>query len=68
MPAKKNRPVTTQGVNGKGVPETAEAPKNKVLPFSANAKLPSLVGSMRDTVLWYGDLISPIDVEWGASK
>ncbi len=27
-----------------------------------------LVGSMRGTVLWYGDLISPIDVKWDADK
>lgn len=29
---------------------------------------PGLVGSMRGTVLWYGDLISPIDVKWDADE
>ncbi len=27
-----------------------------------------LVGSMRGSVLWEGDIISPIDVEWEAMK
>jgi prevent-host-death family protein len=28
----------------------------------------SLFGSMKGTVLWMGDIISPIDVEWDAMK
>jgi len=28
----------------------------------------NFVGSMRGSVLWEGDLISPIDVEWEAMK
>ena len=28
----------------------------------------SFVGSMRGSVLWMGDIISPIDVEWEAMK
>ncbi|MDQ6736228.1 MAG: type II toxin-antitoxin system Phd/YefM family antitoxin [Gemmatimonadota bacterium] len=27
-----------------------------------------MVGSMRGSVLWYGDLISPIDVKWDAGS
>ncbi len=41
-------------------------PVAKLVPFEE--KRPGLVGSMRGTVLWYGDLISPIDVEWDADK
>ena len=28
----------------------------------------SLFGSMKGSVLWMGDIISPIDVEWDAMK
>jgi prevent-host-death family protein len=28
----------------------------------------AFVGSMKGTVLWMGDVISPIDVEWEANK
>jgi prevent-host-death family protein len=28
----------------------------------------SIVGSMKGSVLWEGDIISPIDVEWEAMK
>lgn len=41
-------------------------PVAKLVPFEEQR--PGLVGSMRGTVLWYGDLISPIDVEWDADK
>ncbi len=41
-------------------------PVARLVPF--DEKRPGLVGSMRGTVLWYGDLISPIDVEWDADK
>lgn len=41
-------------------------PVAKLVPFEEER--PGLVGSMRGTVLWYGDLISPIDVEWDADK
>ncbi len=41
-------------------------PVAKLVPFEE--EFPSAVGYMRGTVLWYGDLISPIDVEWDANK
>lgn len=41
-------------------------PVAKLVPFED--QFPSAVGYMRGTVLSYGDLISPIDVEWDASK
>lgn len=41
-------------------------PVAKLVPFEEQR--PGLVGSMRGTVLWYGDLISPVDVEWDADK
>jgi len=28
----------------------------------------NIVGSMKGSVLWIGDIISPIDVEWDAMK
>jgi len=28
----------------------------------------NIVGSMKGSVLWMGDMISPIDVEWDAMK
>lgn len=31
-------------------------------------KQQSIVGSMKGSVLWEGDIISPIDVEWDAMK
>ncbi len=42
------------------------APVAKLVPVEE--KRPNAVGSMKGTVLWYGDLISPIDVEWDANK
>ncbi len=33
-----------------------------------NAERPGIVGSMKGSVLWEGDIISPIDVEWDAMK
>jgi prevent-host-death family protein len=41
-------------------------PVARLVPF--DEKRPGLVGSMRGTVLWQGDLISPMDVEWDADK
>ena len=41
-------------------------PVARLVPFEE--KRPSFVGSMRGTVLWYGDLISPIDVKWDADE
>jgi prevent-host-death family protein len=41
-------------------------PVAKLVPFKEER--PSLVGSMRGTVLWYGDLVSPIDVKWDADE
>lgn len=32
------------------------------------AKRLGIVGSMKGSVLWEGDIISPIDVEWDAMK
>ena len=41
-------------------------------PVARLAPMPSaegdLVGSMRGSVLWEGDIISPLDVEWEAMK
>jgi prevent-host-death family protein len=37
-------------------------PVARLVPFEQER--PGLVGSMRGTVLWYGDLVSPIDVKW----
>ncbi len=41
-------------------------PVAKLVPFEE--KRVGLVGSMRGTVLSYGDLISPIDVKWDADE
>jgi len=40
-------------------------PVAQVVPMPAKE---NLVGSMRGSVLWEGDIISPIDVEWEAMK
>lgn len=40
-------------------------PLVKVIPIPSQA---DFVGSMRGSVLWEGDIISPIDVEWEAMK
>jgi prevent-host-death family protein len=40
-------------------------PLAQVIPMPANR---DFVGSMRGSVLWEGDIISPIDVEWEAMK
>lgn len=37
----------------------------QVIPIASKG---DLVGSMRGNVLWEGDIISPIDVEWEAMK
>jgi hypothetical protein len=54
MSAKKPKSVAKPAIKNNGTPGTTAQT--------------SMVGSMRDTVLWYGDLISPIDVEWDADK
>ena len=41
-------------------------PVARVLPMPV--KQQSIVGSMKGSVLWEGDIISPIDVEWDAMK
>ncbi|MEO7041156.1 MAG: type II toxin-antitoxin system Phd/YefM family antitoxin [Gemmatimonadaceae bacterium] len=41
-------------------------PVAKLVPFEE--KRVGLVGSMRGTVLSYGDLISPVDVQWDADE
>lgn len=41
-------------------------PVARLVPF--DEERPGLVGSMRGTVLWYGDLISPMDVKWDADE
>jgi prevent-host-death family protein len=41
-------------------------PVARLVPFEESR--PGLVGSMRGSVLWYGDLVSPIDVKWDADK
>ncbi len=40
-------------------------PVAEVIPIRSQG---DLVGSMRGSVLWEGDIISPIDVEWEAMK
>ncbi len=40
-------------------------PVAQVVPIPAQE---SIVGSMKGSVLWMGDIISPIDVEWDAMK
>jgi prevent-host-death family protein len=40
-------------------------PLAQVVPMPAKR---DFVGSMRGSVLWEGDIISPIDVEWEAMK
>jgi len=58
MPAKKTGTTEKAASKNKETAETVTGAKGR----------PSLVGSMRSTVLRYGDLISPIDVEWDANK
>lgn len=56
--------------------EVAENRKTFVItkhgkPVAQLTPLPSeknIVGAMRGSVLWEGDIISPIDVEWEAMK
>jgi prevent-host-death family protein len=40
-------------------------PVARVMPMPAQE---NIVGSMKGSVLWMGDIISPIDVEWDAMK
>ncbi len=40
-------------------------PVAEVIPIRSQG---DFVGSMRGSVLWEGDIISPIDVEWEAMK
>jgi prevent-host-death family protein len=40
-------------------------PVAQVIPMPAQE---DIVGSMKGSVLWMGDIISPIDVEWDAMK
>ncbi|MGA2086532.1 MAG: type II toxin-antitoxin system prevent-host-death family antitoxin [Terracidiphilus sp.] len=40
-------------------------PVAQVTPIPAQQ---NIVGSMKGSVLWMGDMISPIDVEWDAMK
>jgi len=40
-------------------------PVAQVTPISTRE---NIVGSMKGSVLWMGDIISPIDVEWDAMK
>jgi prevent-host-death family protein len=40
-------------------------PVAQVVPMPARE---NIVGSMKGSVLWMGDIISPIDVEWDAMK
>jgi prevent-host-death family protein len=58
------------------IDEVAEKRKSLIItkrgkPVAEVIPIPSqgdLVGSMRGSVLWEGDIISPIDVEWEAMK
>ena len=47
--------------HGKPVAQLVPIPEPK-------AEQQGIVGSMRGSVLWEGDIISPIDVEWDAMK
>ena len=40
-------------------------PVAQVIPMPAQQ---DIVGSMKGSVLWMGDIVSPIDVEWDAMK
>jgi prevent-host-death family protein len=40
-------------------------PVAQVVPIPAQR---NIVGAMKGSVLWMGDIISPIDVEWDAMK
>jgi len=40
-------------------------PVAQLVPMPA---MENIVGSMKGSVLWMGDIISPIDVEWDAMK
>ena len=40
-------------------------PVAQVMPIQGQE---NIVGSMKGSVLWMGDIISPIDVEWDAMK
>jgi prevent-host-death family protein len=40
-------------------------PVAKVVPIPSKG---DFVGSMRGSVIWEGDIVSPIDVEWEAMK
>jgi prevent-host-death family protein len=40
-------------------------PVVEVIPIASKG---DLIGSMRGSVLWEGDIISPLDVEWEAMK
>jgi prevent-host-death family protein len=40
-------------------------PVAQVIPMPAQQ---NIVGSMKGSVVWMGDIISPIDVEWDAMK
>jgi len=40
-------------------------PVAKLVPYEEERQ--SLVGFMKGTVLWSGDLLSPIDAEWDAN-
>jgi prevent-host-death family protein len=40
-------------------------PVAQIVPMPAKK---NIVGAMRGSVLWEGDIISPIDVEWEAMK
>ena len=55
MAAERQTLVITK--HGKPVAQLVPAPAEK-----------SIIGAMRGSVLWEGDIISPIDVEWEAMK
>lgn len=57
--AKRETLVITK--HGKPVAEVRPIPEPKV-------ERQGIVGSMKGSVLWEGDIISPIDVEWDAMK
>jgi prevent-host-death family protein len=43
-------------------------PVAQLVPMPAKKKRQGIVGSMKGSVIWEGDIISPLDVEWDAMK
>lgn len=50
-----------------GVPIVQLVPAEPV-PVEQKQKPESIIGALKDTILYMGDVVSPIDVEWDAMK